>query len=146
MSSHEERKSQEIALCFNDKRRHRSLIGHQARTFDFQVSTSGIPPRTVLRGSTRLSLHSDIFPPVTGQGALKSNKGQLWHTFSLIFDSHKRYSGLPAALIYFLSRLGVIACTTAYTSEDNFELSPNSNFKYQAVLLNPISQKSPYFI
>lgn len=34
----EERKGLALAACFNDKRRHHRLIGHQARTFDFQVS------------------------------------------------------------------------------------------------------------
>lgn len=33
----EERKSVALAACFNDKRCHRRLIGHRARTFDFQV-------------------------------------------------------------------------------------------------------------
>ncbi|CAN0298011.1 unnamed protein product [Ectocarpus sp. 8 AP-2014] len=32
----EERKSVALAACFNDKRCHRRLIGHRARTFDFQ--------------------------------------------------------------------------------------------------------------
>ncbi|CAM9238108.1 unnamed protein product [Hapterophycus canaliculatus] len=32
----EEQKGLALAACFNDKRRHRRLIGHQARTFDFQ--------------------------------------------------------------------------------------------------------------
>lgn len=34
----EERTGLSLAACFNDKRRHHRLIGHQARTFDFQVT------------------------------------------------------------------------------------------------------------
>ncbi|CAM9950504.1 unnamed protein product, partial [Ascophyllum nodosum] len=34
--SSEVRRSREIFSCFDDKRRHRRLIGHQSRTFDFQ--------------------------------------------------------------------------------------------------------------
>lgn len=38
MSTFEERNSLNLAACFGDKRRHRRLIGHKARTFHFEVS------------------------------------------------------------------------------------------------------------
>lgn len=38
----EERKALALATCFNDKHCHHRLIGHQARTFDFQVKSTEV--------------------------------------------------------------------------------------------------------
>lgn len=43
LSTFEEHKGLALEACFNDKRRHRRLIGHQTRTFDFQVGSAMSP-------------------------------------------------------------------------------------------------------